>query len=25
MALFILAVITTIDTRTGYGDYRKPA
>ncbi|MBR33331.1 MAG: hypothetical protein CMN77_18670, partial [Spirochaetaceae bacterium] len=22
MALFILAVITTIDTRTGYGDYR---
>lgn len=25
MALFILAVITTIDTRTGYGDYRKQA
>ena len=25
MALFIIAVITTIDTRTGYGDYRKPA
>ena len=25
MALFIIAVITTIDTRTGYGDYRKQA